>query len=123
MSMRVALAIWLMLSFIGGVIVALPDDGQRLISFSDAHGPSPLDAIGIAFLIVGWLVFVAALARRHLLLYSRLFTNRQGLIAPFIIGLGAGLTIASVASDFSGWWIVGALLLFSVQLWLARLVT
>ena len=119
--MRLALAIWLKSTIIGGVIVALPDDGQRLVSFSDAHGPSLLDAAGIALAIGGWLVFVAALLKRRPLLRSRLSGSRHAFIVPFIIGLGAGLILASVVSDFTGWWIVGATMLFCIQLWLARL--
>lgn len=34
LSMQLALAIWLISTLIGGGIVALPDDGQRLVSLS-----------------------------------------------------------------------------------------
>ena len=119
--MRLALTIWLIFTAIGGVIVALPDDGQRLVTFSDAHGPSLLDAAGIALAIGGWLVFVAAVLQRRPLLRSRLSGSRRAFIVPFIIGLGAGLILASVVNDFTGWWIAGAAMLIGVQLWLARL--
>jgi hypothetical protein len=33
----------------------------------------------------------------------------------FILGLGLGLVIASVAGDFSQWWVVGIVMLVAVQ--------
>lgn len=38
----------------GIIVVALPDAGQRLFSLSGQHGPSFIDALGIAFLLAGW---------------------------------------------------------------------
>lgn len=120
MSVRAALAVWLISMLIGGAIVALPDSGQRLVSFSDAHGPSLLDAAGIVVAVGGWLIFVTVIFRRRTLLHSRLSAGPKRVIAPFIVGLGAGLVIASVLNDFAGWWLIGAALLFGVQIWLAR---
>lgn len=122
LSMRLALAVWLVSTLIGGVIVALPDDGQPLVSFSDAHGPSLLDAAGIALAVGGWLVFITAFYRRRSSFQSRLSSSRRMIVASFIIGLGAGLILASVVNDFTGWWVIGAAMLVCVQLWLARLV-
>lgn len=121
MSVKVALTMWLVCSTIGGAVIALPDDGPRLFSISDAHGPSAVDAAGIAVLLGGWLFFLAALFQRRSALQHQLASRPANLFAPFAIGLSIGLVVASVAGDFGGWWIVGAVLLVGAQLWLAAL--
>jgi hypothetical protein len=55
------LAVWVACSLAGVAVIAFPDDGRRLASFSDGHGPSAVDAAGIVVLIIGWLPFVVAL--------------------------------------------------------------
>ncbi len=112
--MRTALVSWAACLAVGGAIVALPDDRPRLVSFSDAHGPSALDALGIGFLLVGWAVFVAALWQRRGQVASRAGAG-LALGGPFAVGLGAGLVIASVASDYPHLWVVGAGILVAVQ--------
>ena len=112
--MRAALVVWAACSAVGVAIVALPDDGPRIVSFSEAHGPSALDALGIGFLLVGWAAFVAALWRRRERVAARAGTG-WALGGPFALGLGAGLVIASAASDYPHWWVVGASVLLVVQ--------
>lgn len=114
-----AMAAWILLSAIGVAIIALPDDDRRLVSLSEAHGLSALDAAGIGFLLAGWLVFVGALVRRRGTIVARLQGDRHVIVLPFVAGVGIGLVVASVASEFDGWWVVGAGLLIVVQLWLA----
>jgi hypothetical protein len=49
-SARVWVA-WALANAVGVVIVALPDTGPRIVSFSEAHGPSLLDGIGSILVI------------------------------------------------------------------------
>jgi drug/metabolite transporter (DMT)-like permease len=38
----------------GIVIVSWPDSNERVLSFSEAHGPSILDLAGLTFIIITW---------------------------------------------------------------------
>jgi hypothetical protein len=109
MSWRAALVWWLAWSVVGVALIALPDTGPRLITFSGAHGPGLLDIAGIVLLLVGNAGFW-----RYLWRGREAFSPLPPLWA-FIAGLGAGLVIASVAGDFGAWWAVGAALLLAVQ--------
>ena len=95
---------WLALSAAGALLLVLPDSGDRLVGFSDAHGLTPQDAAGVALLLAGWLLVWTRLPRRPL-----------GPRAAALAGVGAGLVIASAAQDFEGWWVVGAAVLAAVQ--------
>ena len=120
--MRRAVVFWAVLTAVGALIVALPDDGRRLVSFSQAHGPSRLDALGIGVLLAGWAAFLAALWRRR----GRLAWGagaRWTAAGAFGGGLGAGLVVASAAADFRHWWAVGALVLLAAQLLAAYAAT
>ena len=117
--MRSALLVWVPCSAIGAAVVALPDSGPRLVSFSRAHGPSAVDAAGAAVMLVGWALFVAALWRRRGLV-RRARTGPLALIG-FALGLGAGLVVASAGADYAYWWASGAGLLVVAQLFLAHL--
>jgi hypothetical protein len=108
------LAMFALLSAIGVAVVALPDSGPRLVAISEAHGPSILDLAGIALLLAA-----------SCILWGYLWTARGSLMSSpprlrstwiFGAGLGTGLILASVASDFTLWWAVGAALLLAVQL-------
>ncbi len=109
--MRARLAIWVFLSLIGAAVVALPDANDRLFSFSEAHGPSPLDALGIACLLAGW----AAVAPRLWSERARLRSTRLFETGLFALGVGVGLVVASALEDFGWWWAVGAVVAVAVQ--------
>ena len=107
--MRGALLVGLSLIAGGAIIVALPDTDRRLFSLSEQHGPSPLDAGGIALLVAGSLVFVVVVVRR------RMRVLRHAGVAGFAVGasllaVGLGLVGWSVAGDHGAWWILGAAL-------------
>lgn len=102
-----------LLSVAGSAVVAVPDNGPRL-AISQAHGPGPLDAVGILLLLLG-----------SAILWGYLWVNRGSLHrCPsrlksawlFGSGLGTGLVLASVSNDFSNWWLVGVTVLVAVQL-------
>ena len=117
--MRSALLVWAACSAIGAVVVALPDRGPRLVSFSRAHGPSAVDAVGAAVMLAGWAVFAAALWRRRGVV--RRAATGPLVLAGFALGLGVGLVVASAAADYAYWWAIGAGVLVAAQLFLARL--
>ena len=107
--------LWLASSAIGGVILALPDSGPRLVSFSRAHGPSTQDVLGILLMVAGWAVFISALwPLRHRVL-RHAAPRRPFSGGVFAAGVGVGLVVASVGSDYPHWWVIGAGLLVAAQ--------
>lgn len=108
------LVLILSLLLIGFIVVALPDSGPRLFSISREHGPSLQDGIGLMLLLVAYALLVAGAWRNKgkLKAYYHSTFFRTGL---FLAGLGLGLVIASVAGDFSAWWVVGVIFLVVVQ--------
>ena len=102
---------WLLCSAIGAVVIALPDSGRRVFSISSAHGPSAADLVGVLVMLSGWAVFLWTLW------VSRRMVGRTGHPpgTPFVAGVGLGLVVASV-SDYSQWWLFGAILLAGAQL-------
>lgn len=107
-SLRRGMAVWLVLSVVGAMIVAFPDQGERMFSFSPRHGPSPIDAVGISVLLAGWVAFLFPLWSLRAEIQRRRLTALAGV-------LGAGVTIWSVGTDSGRWWLVGAALLVAVQ--------
>lgn len=105
---------WLLLIVAGFVIVALPDNNERLFSISKEHGPSLQDAFGLLLIMVGYIGLLQKVWRRKekILAYRQTKTFQ---LCLFILGLGCGLLIASVAGDFRQWWVVGAGVLVVVQ--------
>lgn len=108
------LVVSLAILIIGGIIVILPDNDVRLFSFSEGHGPSIQDAIGL-FLVLSSYAFLLHsvwLKRAYLKAFQSSGLFRLGL---FLGGLGLGLIIASVANDHLFWWVYGSLILAGVQ--------
>lgn len=99
---------WLVLSVVGAMIVAIPDQGGRIVSFSPRHGPSAIDAVGIGVLLAGWVAFLVPLWSFRAEIQRRRLTALGGV-------LGAGVTVWSVSTDSGRWWMVGAALLVAVQ--------
>ena len=91
------------------LIVLLPDDGSRLFSLSERHGPSAQDAVGILLILVGWLAFLVPLIRK-----------RKSIQHPRLLGglalVGAAVVSWSVATDSGSWWVFGVVLLVAVQI-------
>jgi hypothetical protein len=114
MSWRGVLMWWLAWSAAGVAVIALPDEGPGLIAFSGEHGPGLLDAAGILLLLIGSGVLWGYLIRHRARLSETVASVRT--LWTFAAGVGAGLVLASVAGDFSAWWVVGAALLAGVQM-------
>ena len=107
---RRASTTWAVGSAVGAAVVALPDDGPRLVSLSRTHGPSLLDAGGILVLLAAWVpVLVVLWAGRALL------AGRPGGVPAALGVVGAVVLVASVAGDTGAEWVVGALLLLAAQ--------
>lgn len=112
--MRRALFTWAACSVVGVALLALPDQGPRLVTFSEAHGLTVLDTAGVAMLLVGWIAMLRQASAGRRAAVAAAATPRSDR-AAFVAGLGLGLVIASVFADFAGWWAVGAALLVAVQ--------
>ena len=118
--MRTSLVVWAVCSVVGGAIVALPDASPRLFSFSQAHGPSAVEGIGILVLIAGWSAPLVAGWQRRDRIAEHAGTPALG-VALVALGFGAGLLVASVGSGYAYWWAIGAATLVAGQLLVARL--
>ncbi|MGP9652116.1 hypothetical protein ACT3TP_16735 [Glutamicibacter sp. AOP38-B1-38] len=103
------LVLWLIFSLAGIGIVAVPDNGGAVFRLSQGHGPSPWDLLGIAILLLGWVLILVPLFRARALLPV------PGLVLG---GFLAGLAIVmwSVLSDTGTWWVLGASLSAGIQL-------
>jgi hypothetical protein len=111
---------WGAFSSLGVLIILLPDTGRRLFSLSEEHGPSLADGLGILLLVAGWVVLDIATWRRR-----RVLAIPRGVLAPMAIVtiVSGALVVWSVAGDHASWWIVGAVLLATVQVAAAFRVT
>ncbi|MEU2615348.1 hypothetical protein ABZ570_27795 [Micromonospora sp. NPDC007271] len=76
--------VWLVGSAAVGLLIALPDSGPRLFSFSRTHGPSLVDLLGMVVAVVAWLPVVWLIWR-----------HRSALRDP-AGRLSAGLAVAGV---------------------------
>lgn len=108
-----ALILWAALSVVGVVVVAVPDAGPRLLTLSETHGPSAPDLVGIALLLIGWAVFLRAVWR------ARRAVRAPALPVALVVAAAAGVTAWSVLTDTGAWWLLGAVALVGVQVWLA----
>lgn len=120
--MRTERLAWFGLTVAGAILIALPDSGPRILSFSGEHGPSLVDACGALLLLAGFGVLIAGIIRGRRLVLQHLNASPRLLAScAFIAGLGLGLLTAGVFTDFWWWWLVGALALQAFWLLLWRL--
>lgn len=106
-----AMIVWAALSVVGVAVVALPDDGPRLFTLSETHGPSTPDLIGIVLLLLGWAVFLSALWRARSAVRVPPRSTALATVAA------AGVLAWSVLTDSGLWWIAAAGVLFGIQIW------
>ncbi len=98
-----AVVIWLTAMALGALLVAvLPENwfgGGALFRFSDRHGPSAADAVGLVVVFAGWLVYLHALwSRRRNLKPRWAAIALAGGAAAALVGC-----IAAFAADKDGW--------------------
>jgi hypothetical protein len=105
------IAIWAVGSAVGVGVLALPDSGPRLVSLSEEHGPSLVDAVGIAVLIAAWVPMVSLLWTRRAALRSG-----GGVACGAIAAGGVVLLVVTIALDLGKWWIAGVVALVCAQL-------
>jgi hypothetical protein len=109
-SYRAQLMISLALIVVGVGVLAIPasSEGRVVLSISEGHGLSAVDAVGVCLLAVSatWLEVLIAIRLPRLALPPRAMFG-LGVLA----GIGIGLMIASVSSGFFWWWAIGAVAL------------
>ncbi len=98
----------------GIVIVALPDNGERLFSISRDHGPSLQDAIGLVLVFIGYGWFLVQAWRRREKFFQ--YKNRLSFrLIPLLIVVAIVVIIVSVINDYGYWWVGGAISLAILQ--------
>jgi hypothetical protein len=97
------------LLLVGGVVIALPDSDDRLFSISETHGPSLVDAGGIAVVAIGWVLLLREIAGG---IDAR---SRGFVLGVLLFGVGALLLAVAVVLDLGWWWLVGAAVMAAVQ--------
>jgi uncharacterized membrane protein YidH (DUF202 family) len=104
----------LILIVAGIVIVALPDNGERLFSLSRDHGPSLQDALGLILVFIGygWLLTQAWKRREKILQYKDRLSFK---VIPLLLVISIVLIIVSVINDYGYWWVCGAAILAILQ--------
>lgn len=113
--------VWASANAVGIALVALPDTGPRIVSFSQAHGPSILDAAGSLLAIAGWACLEAAIWRRRERLRELPWETRA--LAGGLIVAGVAILIPTIAFSLGAWWVLGVAVLVSVQLAAAIVVS
>ncbi len=108
------------LALTGTIVVALPDDGLRILSISRSHGPSLVDALGVGLILVAWVLVVRVVWRgRARLARSRVWRR---LALPGLV-VGTALVAWSVLGDHGAWWMLGAAILAGLQVAAATAVS
>ena len=106
----------LLLLGVGTVIIALPDPDERLFSFSEEHGPAPLDAVGSLVLFAGYLLLVRVVWR------GRRRLPRGVVIAVLgVVFAGAALLVPAIAFDLGALWVLAVALMAVPQAYLLLL--
>lgn len=106
-----AMLVWAVLSVVGVIVVAVPDESARIFTLSETHGPSMPDLIGVVLLLLGWAVFLFALWRVRWAV--RLPPQPTALAAV----VATGVLAWSVLTDSGMWWLMAAGVLLGIQIW------
>lgn len=101
--------LWVAGSALGVAVLVVPDTGPRVFSFSETHGPSAVDVVGISILVGAWLPTVALIWTGRSRLGSR--GGRLGVVAV----VGVGLLVATIAWDLGHAWVVAVAFLVGAQ--------
>ena len=108
---------WLVGSAVGALLVALPDDDDRVVSISATHGPSAVDLAGTLVLLAAWAPVPLALWRRRSAAPPRVWR-----LALLLAALGLVALAVTIRFDVGWWWVVPVAGLVLVQVWLLRAV-
>jgi hypothetical protein len=110
--------VWIAGSALGIAILSLPDTGPRVVSFSDDHGPSGLDALGIAVVVAAWLPVASLLWRGR-----RALAGRDGRACGGLAVVGIVATIVTIALDLGQWWALAVVILVAAQVWALAIIS
>lgn len=102
---------WLLGSAVGGLVVALPDSGKRVFSFSETHGPSSIDLVGVVVLVGSWLPFAVLLPSLW-----RIARRGTAWAAGALAVLGMVALVVTIGADLGWWWLAAVAMLVAAQL-------
>lgn len=105
------LRLWAAGSVVGGVLVALPDDDDRVFSISGLHGPALVDLVGALVLVGSWLPVAVLLPR-----LARSAPVRTRRLAAVLGVGGAVMLVVTVAGDLGWWWVPAVVAVLAAQL-------
>lgn len=113
---------WALLSAVGVATIVLGDEAApRLFAFSRTHGPSAVEAAGVAALLLGWATLLAGVWRGRARL-ARMSRWAAGAGLASLVA-GAALCAWSVAGDHGSWWVLGVGMMAAPQLAAAVVAT
>ena len=120
---RSLLLLWIILSFLGILLIVPEDSAETLIQLSNTHGPSQADAIGLILILLG-----AILQWTYVGMNMRVFSEATSMTYKILLvtlGLsGAFLTFWSISGDVGRWWLFGVgMLVFAFGLFAAKVET
>ena len=97
-------------------MLAQPDTGPRVVSFSEAHGPSAVDVVGIAVLAAAWIPVAA------LIWSGRRALGGRGRLPAVMAAAGVILLVVTIALDLGLAWVAAVALLVCAQILVLRAV-
>ena len=108
--------LWLVGSAVGVAVLAVPDTGPRVFSFSEAHGPSVVDVVGILVLVGVWLPVAA------LIWSGRRALGRRGCLPAVMAAAGVAMLVVTIALDLGPAWVAAVAILLGAQVLVLRAV-
>jgi len=108
---RRRLILWLFGSLFGALVIAMPDSGPRLFSFSPSHGPSAIDMLGVLIMAGAWLPVAMLVWEGRASLHPK-----WAMLAGGLATAGATSLALALAADMAKGWMAGAALLILAQL-------
>lgn len=107
------LTLWLVGSAAGVLLLALPDDDERVFSISETHGPSSVDLVGMAVVIGAWVPAAALMWSGWGVLVA---TERR--LVGGALAVGVVVLAVTVGLDLGAWWLAAVALLLTPQVFL-----
>jgi len=103
--MNIRPGIYLMLIVVGLVVLAWPEqDDQMMIQFSETHGPSSLDIVGIVILLVGYVPLIFPVFTKHAMIQQSVgkIFSKLLIVAAVVCLLLIGIALM-IGSDVVLW--------------------
>ena len=80
------------------------------MSFSDTHGPSALDLVGMVVVVGSWVPVAALIWSRR-----EVFRSGAGRQAGVLAMVGVILLVVTIGFDLGAWWIAAVVMLLVAQ--------